>query len=347
MDYKKLLVKKDVKIKNAMKRIDENKPKILFVAENEMLLGALTDGDVRRYLMSGGSVEDAVFNACNKKPKRIAHSMEEAITMLDKNFIAIPIVDEKNIIKDIYVGNKAKKKNVKKIDAVVVINAGGKGTRLDPFTKILPKPLIPVGDLPIIEHIMQRYEDYGCSDFNIIVNYKKQLIKSYFKEIDRKYNITWTDETEPLGTGGGLSLLKNKVNDTFFFISCDSLILEDYGTILDFHKKNKNDITMICAKKNVTIPYGIVNTKNDVVFDSIEEKPEYSFLTNTAMYVVEPDIIKDIKKNIRIDFPEIIKREKEKGKKIGVYTIKEEDWLDMGQMSELEKMRIRLYGDQL
>ena len=224
MNYKKLLVSKETKIKESMKRIDKNKPKILFVSEEGKLIGALTDGDVRRYLMSGGTVEDTAFDACNKKPKKVAHSMEEAITMLDKNFIAIPIVDEKNIIKDIYVGNKAKKKNVKKIDAVVVINAGGKGTRLDPFTKILPKPLIPVGDLPIIEHIMQRYEDYGCSDFNIIVNYKKQLIKSYFKEIDRKYNITWTDETEPLGTGGGLSLLKNKVNDTFFFISCDSLL---------------------------------------------------------------------------------------------------------------------------
>lgn len=344
MDYKKLLVTKNIKIKDAMKKIDYTKPKILFVHENNKLIGALTDGDIRRYLLAGGKVTDTVDKACNKKPKRIAHSLDEAITMLDKNFIAIPIIDNKKQILDIYVGDKKNNRKGKKINIPVVINAGGKGTRLDPFTKILPKPLIPVGDLPIIEHIMSRYEDYGCNNFNIIVNYKKELIKSYFKEIDKEYKITWTDENEPLGTGGGLSLLKNKIKETFFFISCDNLLLADYSDILKFHKKNKNDITMICANKNITIPYGIVNTDKDNNLESITEKPEYSFLTNTAMYIVEPIVLKDIKKQ-KIDFPEIIKMEKEKGRKIGVYSVDENDWLDMGQMSELEKMRIRLYGE--
>ena len=102
---------------------------------------------------------------------------------------------------------------------------------------------------------------------------------------------------------------------------------------------------MICARKNITIPYGIVNIDEKDVLESIEEKPEYSFLTNTAMYVVEPEVLKDLKRNVRIDFPDIIKMEKEKGRKIGVYTVEEDEWLDMGQMSELEKMRIRLYGE--
>ena len=344
MDYKKLLVTKDTKIKDAMKRIDGLKPKILFVHENDKLLGALTDGDIRRYLMSGGKVEETVYKACNKKPRKVAHSLEEATTMLSRFFIAIPIVDKKNSILDIYVGHKISGRNKKKLNVPVVINAGGKGTRLDPFTKILPKPLIPVGDLPIIEHIMSRYEDYGCGKFNIIVNYKKELIKSYFKEIDKKYSIIWVDENTPLGTGGGLSLLKNKIKETFFFISCDSLILADYNDILKFHKKNKNDITMVCANKNVTIPYGIVNIDKNNVLESITEKPEYSFLTNTAMYVVEPVVLKDLKKQ-RIDFPEIVKMQQKKGRKIGVYSVDENDWLDMGQMSELEKMRIRLYGE--
>lgn len=345
MEYKKYLVSKETLIKDAMKKIDSLKPKILFVAQDEKLIGALTDGDIRRYLLAGGTVEDAVEKACNKKLKKIAHSKEEAITMLDKNYIAIPIVDSKKKILDIYTGSKASKKSRKKIDVPIVINAGGKGTRLDPFTKILPKPLIPVGDLPIIEHIMRRYEDAGAKDFHIIVNYKKELIKSYFKEIDKEYKITWTDETEPLGTGGGLSLLKNKIKDTFFFICCDSLILVDYSDVLNFHKKNHNDITMICAKKHITIPYGIVNTDKKNVLESIEEKPEYSFLTNTAMYIIEPSVLKDLKKNEKIDFPDVIKMEKEKGRKIGVYTVEEDEWLDMGQMSELEKMRIRLYGE--
>ncbi len=344
MNYKQYLIKKDLPIKDAMKKIDSTKPKILFVTENEKLIGALTDGDVRRYLLSGGKVDDPVEKACNKKPKRVAHSLDEAISLLDKNFIAIPILDQDGNLRDIYTGNRTKSSKKKKIDIPVVINAGGKGTRLDPFTKILPKPLIPVGDLPIIEHIMRRYEEAGCKDFHIIVNYKKELIKSYFKEIEKEYCIHWADENEPLGTGGGLSLLKNKLKDTFFFICCDSLILTDYSEIVEFHKKNKNDITMICARKKVVIPYGIVNEDKDVL-TSIEEKPEFSFLTNTAMYLIEPSVLKDMKKNTRIDFPDFIKEEKEKGKKIGVYTVDEDDWLDMGQMSELEKMRIRLYGE--
>lgn len=344
MNYKQYLIKKDQPIKDAMKKIDSTKPKILFVTENEKLIGALTDGDVRRYLLSGGKVDDPVEKACNKKPKRVAHSLDEAISMLDKNFIAIPVLDKDGNLRDIYTGNRTKSSRKKKIDIPVVINAGGKGTRLDPFTKILPKPLIPVGDLPIIEHIMRRYEEAGCRDFHIIVNYKKELIKSYFKEIEKEYCIHWADENEPLGTGGGLSLLKNKLKDTFFFICCDSLILTDYSEIVEFHKRNKNDITMICARKKVVIPYGIVNEDKDVL-TSIEEKPEFSFLTNTAMYLIEPSVLKDMKKNTRIDFPDFIKEEKEKGKKIGVYTVDEDDWLDMGQMSELEKMRIRLYGE--
>jgi len=344
MNDKQYLISKDTKVKDAMKKIDSVKPKILFVVENEKLIGALTDGDVRRYLLAGGKVTDDVDKACNKKLKRIAHSKEEAIEMLDKNYIAIPVIDEDGVLLDIYVGSSKENKATKKIDIPVVINAGGKGTRLDPFTKVLPKPLIPVGDLPIIEHIMQRYETAGCDSFHIIVNYKKELMKSYFKEIDREYKISWTDEAAPLGTGGGLSLLKNKLKSTFFFICCDSLILADYSEIVDFHKENKNDITMICAKKKIGIPYGIVNTDNGDL-DSIEEKPELSFLTNTAMYVVEPSVLKDMKKNEKMDFPDFIKMEKEKGRKIGVYTVAEDEWLDMGQMPELEKMRIRLYGE--
>ena len=344
MKYNKLLIKKDIKIKTAMKKLDNTKPKILFVAENNKLLGALTDGDIRRYLLGGGKVEDDVYQACNKKPKRVAHNLDEAIMMLDKNFIAIPIVDSKNNIKDIYFEKRSSKKINKKIDVEIVINAGGKGTRLEPFTKVLPKPLIPVGDLPIIEHIMQRYETFGCDKFDIIVNYKKELIKAYFKDGDKKYNINWIDEDMPLGTGGGLSLLKNKLKDTFFFINCDNLLLADYSDILKYHKKNKNDITMICTKKKITIPYGVVKCKDDT-FVSIEEKPEYSFLTNTAIYLVEPNILKDIKANTKIDFPDIVKMEASNGKKIGVYIVNEDEWLDMGQLSELEKMRTVLYGE--
>ena len=344
MNYKKYIITKNIVLKDAMKKMNAIKPKILFVADNNKLLGALTDGDIRRYLLAGNSLNDNVYMACNKKLKRIAHNIDEAKLMLDKNFVAIPIVDNKKYITDIYIGNTDNKKPRTKINIEVVINAGGKGTRLEPLTKILPKPLIPIGDSPIIEHIIKRYEEFGCNKFDIIVNYKKELIKAYFKEIDNDYNINWVDEKKPLGTGGGLSLLKNKIKNTFFFINCDNLLLVDYSKIYKFHKNNRNDITMVCANKKLELPYGIVKTDN-TNFVSIEEKPKYSFLTNTAIYIVEPYIINDIKLNTKIDFPEIIKKENEKGKKIGIYVVDEDEWLDMGEFSELEKMRNILYGE--
>ena len=191
---------------------------------------------------------------------------------------------------------------------------------------------------------MQRYKDFGCEDFSMIVNYKKELIKTYFREIDNKYNIAWFDETKPLNTGGGLSLLKGKLNGTFFFASCDTLLLADYESMLRFHRSNGNVITMVCAWKNITIPYGIVEMGKNGAIENMREKPELSFLTNTSIYIVESEVLDDIPDDTAITFPEIIQMEKEKGRKTAVYPVSESEWLDMGQMSELEKMRERLYG---
>lgn len=339
-----LLISINEKISKAMEILDYLNPKILFVEENGYLKGSLTDGDIRRYMMNKGSIEASVYEACNRNPKT-ALNKNEAKKMLGKDLIAIPVVDEKGLIEEIYCGARLARIIKNRINVPIVINAGGKGTRLEPFTKVLPKPLIPVGEYPIIEHIIRRYCDYGCSRFEIIVNYKKELIKSYFADGEKNYSINWSDETKPLGTGGGLSLLKGKLDEPFFFVSCDNLLLADYADIYNSHIENKNDITMICVKKNIAIPYGVVKLDDNKDFLSMEEKPGISFIANTAMYIVNPDILNDIEDDTKIDFPAIIKMEQEKGKKIGTYTVEEDEWLDMGVMPELEKMRIRLYGE--
>ena len=138
MNYEQYLIGKDTKVKDAMKKIDSVKPKILFVVENEKLVGALTDGDVRRYLLAGGKVTDDADKACNKKLKRIAHSKEEAIKMLDKNYIAIPVINKDGVLLDVYVGNNKEDKTLKKINIPVVINAGGKGRSLLVSRQLLP-----------------------------------------------------------------------------------------------------------------------------------------------------------------------------------------------------------------
>ena len=334
-------------VSEAMQRIDDNASGILFLTTEEgVLAGCITDGDIRRYLLSGGSLTGCSADAANKSPK-LATTIEEAKVLYHKrNFIVIPIVDSNGCVVDLYAGETnviTRKKNP--LNIPVVINAGGKGTRLDPFTRVLPKPLIPVGELPIIEHIMKEYQSYSCEEFHIIVNYKKELMKAYFADNENHYNISWYDEEKPLGTGGGLSLLRGKLDSTFFFANCDALLTANYESMVKFHRDNGNVITMICAYKNMDVPYGVVEMGLNGTIIEMKEKPRMSFLTNTGIYIVEPEVINDIEDGISIGFPDIVERERQKGKKVAVFPVSENDWMDMGQIPELEKMRIKLYGE--
>lgn len=343
---KEFCIDVSVTVKEAMKAIDEAVPQIVFITKENRIIASLTDGDIRRFLLSGGNLDDLAVLAGNKDPLT-AKTKEEAMSLYhQKNFIAIPIINENQEFISIYLGENIQKRQKMKLNIPIVINAGGKGTRLDPFTRILPKPLIPVGEKPIIEHIMDRFMEYGCQDFYMIVNYKKELMKAYFFDEDKKYQISWAEESKPLGTGGGLSLLKDKISSTFFFTTCDNLLLSNYDSILRFHREHKNHITVIGAYKTITVPYGVIEMGINGSIDSMIEKPEYSFLTNTGIYIVEPEVLADIEPEMSIGFPDIICMEKEKGRRVAVYPVSGNEWLDMGQMSELEKMGKRLYGEK-
>ena len=294
MKHSDIIISVGTTICDAMRTVDRNDLKILFVTDGKLLVGTLTDGDIRRFLFRGGTLNDCVEKAANRSP-RVAKNRKQAAELYNRlYYIAIPVVNAAGEITDIYIGDELPQKEVKALNVPVVVNAGGRGTRLDPFTRVLPKPLIPVGDLPIIEYILQQYKQLGCDEFSLIVNYKKELIKTYFRENENQYNISWYDEISPLGTGGGLSLLKGQLDRTFFFTSCDTLLLADYESMLRFHRENGNTITMICAWKNLKIPYGIVEMGKNGVIEQMKEKPELSFLTNTSIYIVEPEVIDDI-----------------------------------------------------
>ncbi|XCP85368.1 sugar phosphate nucleotidyltransferase [Roseburia hominis] len=333
-------------VSEAMQKIDANTCGILMISDGDgKLVGCLTDGDIRRYLLSGGRLDGNVIEAANKRPK-YARTFDEAISLFHKkNYIAIPVLDEEDKIVSIYLGNGEIEVPKVSLNIPVVINAGGKGTRLDPYTRVLPKPLIPVGELPVIEHIMQRFMGYDCNRFHIIVNYKKQIMKGYFAEKEGEYDISWYEEEKPLNTGGGLTLLKGTLHETFFFTNCDNLLLSNYDSIIRFHKEHKNAITMICAYKNLQIPYGVVEMGIDGVIKEMKEKPQLSFLTNTGIYVVEPEVLDDMEDGVSIGFPDVVEQQKDKGRNVAIYPVSENDWLDMGQLPELENMRKRLYGE--
>ncbi|MCM1171676.1 MAG: nucleotidyltransferase family protein [Clostridium sp.] len=340
MKIEEICIDEDKTIIQAMKQLDELATKILFVLCKGRLAATLTDGDIRRWILAGGELTASVRNAANYKPHYLQNATAgKARQFLKDNYIeAVPVVNEDFVIEQIFFADN---KNIRssKLEIPIVMMAGGMGTRLYPYTKILPKPLIPVGEIPIAERIINKYVEYGCRDFYLIVNHKKNMIKAYFNEIEKNYNVYYIDEEKPLGTGGGLSMLKGRINNTFVLTNCDILINEDFVKIYKFHKEQKNVITMICSLKNFKIPYGIVEIGEVGEIKTMREKPELSFFTNTGCYIVEPEVIDGMNDNEMVNFPDIIEKHKNMGEKVSVYPIGEKAWLDMGQMDELERMR--------
>lgn len=344
MTYMELCVDYTIPVRDAMRQLDRTAKKILFILEGQKLYGTLTDGDVRRFLLSSGKMDAPVMDAAHRQPKT-AGSVEQARALLISeggHLTAVPVVDTDGILRDIVLDPEDNSPPPPQLGLPVVIMAGGMGKRLDPYTRILPKPLIPVGDLPIIEHIMQRFIRYGCTEFHIVVNYKKGLLKAYFSDTPQDYQIHWYDEEVPLGTGGGLSLLKGHLDKTFFFTNCDILLHSDYAKMAEFHRTGGNAVTIVGACKNLTIPYGVVETGEGGVITAFREKPELSFLTNTGLYLVEPEVLEDISGDKPQGFPDIIEAQRQKGCRTAVYPVSEEEWLDMGQLEELEHMRQKL-----
>lgn len=344
MKLDELLIAEDKTVLDAMRRLDETGHRILFVAPEGKLAAVVTDSDVRRHILRGGTLDAPVREMANYNPKWIPVGQRASARrlLLKYSIDALPVLDKQGVISDVIFEGDLNVDTHKKTDLPVVIMAGGLGTRLYPYTKILPKPLIPVGELPITEHIINRFKSFGCRDFTLVVNYKKNMIKSYFNDLEKDYAVRYADEEQPLGTGGGLALLRGKINSTFFLTNCDVLIDADFGDICDFHKRSGNLITVVCAFKHLTIPYGVIELGDEGEIKKVTEKPQMNFLTNTGVYVVEPRVIEELEDGVAIGFPDIMEKYRNAGEKIGVYPVSENSWMDMGQLEELENMRRRI-----
>lgn len=342
-DCSKYLFDDSINLLEALKGLNETGKRIIFLVKEKTLTGALTYGDVSRWILKGKELDALARDAATKNPVCVLEKEKHRADAIfdEKNINAIPVVNDKNVVVDILFKER-EKRQYGTIDLPVVIMAGGKGTRLYPYTKILPKPLIPIGDIPISEHIINRFVMNGCHSFYFIVNYKKNMIKAYYNEIERTYNVTYIDEDKPLGTGGGLSLMKGMLTSTFILTNCDSFIDEDYFQIVKEHKEKKNIITMICSKCNYEVPYGVIDIENNGALSAIREKPKLSYLVNTGSYIVEPEVVDMIESNKAIGFPDIVDMVKDSGKRVGVYVVNEKSWFDMGQFGAMDKMKKRL-----
>ncbi len=338
-----LTIKHGSRIKDALKQLEETERKTLFVVNDEgRLIGTLTDGDIRRWILAEGSLDGVVEKVCNRSPRvaSVDYDAEQVRKeMLENKIGCIPIVNADREIVDVLFwenlfGEGVSRKQVKPIELPVVIMAGGKGTRLDPFTKILPKPLIPLGDKTVIEIIIDSFVECGVGKFYISVNYKSKIIKSYFEELDPAYVIEYICEEKPLGTAGSLRYLCGKIDTSLIITNCDVIIKADYHDIVEQHLSSGNDITLVASLKNYSIPYGVCEIENGGTLSRIREKPEYNFLVNTGLYVIKHETLELIPENEFFHITHLIEKVKEAGGKIGVYPISDKSWIDTGEWAE-------------
>lgn len=333
-------------IKEAMEAMGKASEKVLLVVDNEqLLLGALSDGDIRRYILSGGDLSGTIQGAYQADPIFVFqddYNIERIKQILLENRIGlIPILHKNRKIADFVTwetifGNNRESEN-QKLDVPVVIMAGGKGTRLEPFTRVLPKPLIPVGDKPVIDHIIDRFRDYGMCEFYLTIHHMSKILRAYFEEKSPDYSIDFAEESEPRGTAGSLKLLTDKLNRPFFVSNCDIIIKADYSDIYRFHTKNSYDITLVASAKQYNIPYGICELNGSGSLERIQEKPKYNFLVNAGMYVLNPAVLELIPDNQLFHITHLIDKIKENGGQIGVYPVSEKAWIDVGQWAEYRK----------
>jgi dTDP-glucose pyrophosphorylase len=342
---KSMLISESVTIKQAMQKLNETAERVLFVVDKKnRLLGTVTDGDIRRAIIDGRKFSDKIGLVMHRDfiavRSGIADIEEHVKTlMVETEIEQIPVLNNFGIIEDVFLwtdmlGSKEKIIPKKQYENQVVIMAGGKGSRLDPFTKILPKPLIPLGNKPVIEVILERFFLYGMHKFLYTLNYKKEFIKLFLKDNEYPYEIEWVEEDDFLGTAGGLRLLKDKLKETFFVTNCDSVLDVDFEQVLLWHLENKSAITIIGCHNEVKIPFGVLEMSGGRL-DKIKEKPVHDVVINTGVYVMEPHIIQYIPRNRLFDMNElidiIINREK-----VSVYPIYD-GWLDIGQWEEYNK----------
>ncbi len=344
---KNLFISPTSTIKETLKKFNEIGEKVLIVVdENNHLLGTITDGDIRRYILSAGTIEGTVENAYNKNPKFIYSNdpKEKAKQIMLENKIEIlPVIDNQKRVVDYIVWTDLFEDKFEyyepkeKIDLPVVIMAGGKGTRLDPFTKVLPKPLLPVKDKTIVEHIIDSFKKFGYYKFILILNYKGKLIESYFNSIDKDYLVEFLWEDNFYGTAGALSLLKDIDSENFFVSNCDILLKINYLDVLKTHMGTKADFTTITSIKHYKVPYGVVETGENNFVKKINEKPEMTFQINTGVYLINKNILAYIPEKKYLDMPNLIHMLIENDHKVLAYPINESDYLDTGQWDEYKK----------
>ena len=345
------LIGEDFTIENAIERLNRTSQRALYVVdENSRLLGSFADGDMRRGFLKGVDIKEEVSKVYNRNVKFITVAELDEIEMIkdlmsEYYLNSLPVIDENEIVKDIifwseiFEGTKIKYKSK---ENKVFILAGGLGRRLEPFTNILPKPLIPFGDKPILLAIMDEFKKYGFNKYIISLNYKAEMIKLFLNDPDlqdKNYKIEYVVEDKPLGTIGSLEIAKELIDDTFVISNSDILVKEDMERIFNFHEEEGAVLTIVGCVKKTVLPYGVLKLDEKGCLIEIKEKPTYKNFINTGVYIASKEIINYIEPDTKIDMTDIINMLCKENKKIATFLITDDKWIDVGQWEEYKKAK--------
>ena len=341
-----LFIKTDNTIEFALKKFTKTGSNTLVViGKGDKLVGTLSNGDIRKGILKKKNLKSSISNLYNKKPTYFFlnnYTKKQAKeTLINNHFDLIPVINKNEKVLKIIklldiIKEKKKKVRIKSLKVNAIIMAGGLGTRMAPFTDILPKPFLPINGRPVISHIIENFKKNGINNLWITTNHKSNLIKSYIKEAEIESNINFYQEKKPLGTVGSLRYMKKKLSNPVLLTNCDTIINTDFSEILKFHEKNRYDITIVVALKKINIPYGVCSLDEYENFLKIEEKPNIEFLVNTGMYVINSDILNKIPAK-KYDMTDLISSLRENKKNIGLYPIQENYWNDVGNWKEYSK----------
>ncbi|HOX24964.1 MAG TPA: sugar phosphate nucleotidyltransferase [Candidatus Krumholzibacteria bacterium] len=334
------LVDDGLSIRAALEQIERTERRTLFVIDAERhLLGSVTDGDIRRWLLQGGDIGAALRHAVNPHPLSVGPGYDRdqlCRRLVELGATCVPLLDEHGRVvdlvfwEDLFLGDQAAPVP-RQIQVPVVIMAGGRGTRLAPFTQVLPKPLVPVGDKTVIEVIIDRFLAHGIREFHLTLGHKANLMRAFFQELTRSYAVHFVNEDEPLGTAGALGLLAAQLDRPFILTNCDIVIEADYADLVEHHVREANQITLVVSLKKYHIPYGVCEIATGGQLTALTEKPEFDLMVNTGMYVVSPAALPHVPAGRLYHMTDLIADVRAAGGRVGVYPIGEGAWLDTGE----------------
>lgn len=336
--WRQLLISPTTSIREAISRIDAGNAQIVLVADEQgKLLGTVTDGDVRRGLLRGLSLTDAVAEVTNRTPVSAKPSDDRTsilALMKQKLVHQVPLVDDRGVVVGLETLDELLQPGRR--DTPVVLLAGGLGMRLRPLTEEMPKPMLRIGGKPILESILDNFVEYGFHRFYFAVNYKADVIERHFRDGSRwDVRIDYVRESEMLGTAGALSLLPETPQEPALVMNADILTRVNFSHLLDFHKRSSAAATVCVREHRHSVPYGVVQMQDDFL-TAITEKPVYRSMVNAGIYVLEPEVFRHLQKGAYCDMPALLQRLMDAGLRTAGFPI-HEFWLDIGRLEDLER----------